>query len=51
MLAGCVSVTAGVNVYMPWDAVCVGVVGGFVYVGTCEALLLKQIDDPLEAEA
>ena len=27
-----------------------GVVGGFVYVGCCEALLLKQIDDPLEAK-
>ena len=49
MLAGCVSVTAGANVFSPWDAVIVGVIGGFVYVGCCESLLYMLIDDPLEA--
>ncbi len=51
VLAGLVAVTAPCNVIDPWAAVVIGIIAGFVYTFFCKALLLCNIDDPVEASA
>merc|ERR1719454_1941566 len=52
ILGGLVSITAGCVVVMPWAAVLMGFIGGFVYFGSSKCLLhLCKVDDPLDAFA
>jgi len=49
VLAGCVSVTAGANIFLPGAAVAAGIVGGILYCLLSDALVYFKIDDPLDA--
>merc|ERR1711988_1257857 len=52
ILGGLVSITAGCSVTLPWSAVLIGFIGGFVYFGSSKCVLkLCKIDDPLDAFA
>merc|ERR1719454_183739 len=52
ILAGLVSITAGTNAMMPYNAVFSGFIGGFVYLGASKLVLyVCKIDDPLDAFA
>jgi Amt family ammonium transporter len=49
MLAGMVAVCAGANVYAPWAALVVGIVGGAAYFGWSTMLKRLNIDDAIDA--
>jgi len=49
ILAGCVSVTAGANVFLPGAAVVIGICGGILYCLLSDLLVYLHIDDPLDA--
>jgi len=51
ILAGLVSITAGCASVYPWQAVLIGGIGGFVYMGGSRLSLKLKIDDPLDAFA
>lgn len=46
-----VAVCSGCDVYRPWAAMVVGVIGGFCLLGTQWAVLRVGVDDPLDATA
>ena len=46
LLAGLVSITASCNNVENYSAFVIGVVGGFIYIFACRALVLLKIDDP-----
>ena len=49
ILAGLVSITAGCNNVEPWAAAVIGILGCFVYMGSCKMMNRFKIDDPIEA--
>lgn len=49
LLAGLVAITAPCDAVEPWAAVCIGLIGGFVYCFFSKFILAMNIDDPLEA--
>lgn len=51
ILAGLVSITAGCDGVYGWAAVCIGFIGGLVYLGISRLLTKLQIDDPVDAFA
>mmetsp|Transcript_35360 Transcript_35360/g.67632 ORF Transcript_35360/g.67632 Transcript_35360/m.67632 type:complete len:532 (+) Transcript_35360:123-1718(+) len=51
VLAGLVSITAPCSVVNAWEAAIIGVVGALVYEAASRALVLLEIDDPLDASA
>jgi len=48
-LAGLVSITAGCASVRPWEAACIGLIGGFVYQGCSMALKKYHVDDVVDA--
>merc|ERR1740138_1394621 len=44
ILAGLVSITAGCAFVKPWEAVIIGTIGGFAYVGTSFLMKMLKID-------
>ena len=48
-LGGLVAITAGTAVVEPWAAVVIGVIAGWVYLGSSELLLKLRIDDAVDA--
>lgn len=51
IFAGLVSISCGCDRVEPWAAVCIGIIGAFVYIKFCLFLKKKEIDDPLEGSA
>ena len=51
ILAGLVSITASCATVMPWAAIIIGCIGGFVYRLASYWMLRRRIDDPLDAFA
>lgn len=51
ILAGLVSITAPCGTVEPWEALIIGVIGGFVYQGASMLLQRLKIDDPIDAFA
>lgn len=49
MLAGMVAICAGANVYAPWAALLVGIVGGVSYYGWSMMLKKLNVDDAIDA--
>merc|ERR1712025_793950 len=49
ILAGLVSITAGCSNVESGSAFCIGIVGGFVYVGSSAMVRKLKIDDPVDA--
>jgi len=49
ILAGLVSITAGCAFVKPWEAVLIGFIGAFVYVGASVLLQKLKIDDVVDA--
>jgi len=48
-LTGLVAVTAGAGVLEPWAAVFVGVLAGWVYLGSSALLIKRKVDDAVDA--
>jgi len=48
-LGGLVSITACCNIVEPWAALVIGGIGGLVYLGSANLLLILQIDDVINA--
>lgn len=48
-LGGLVGITAGCSVVLPWAAVLIGIVSGWVYVGFSKFLVAVKIDDAVDA--
>merc|ERR1712048_584422 len=48
-LGGLVGITAGCSVVLPWAAVLIGIVSGWVYVGFSKFLVAMKIDDAVDA--
>jgi len=48
-LGGLVGITAGCSVVEPWAAVCIGIISGWVYVGSSKLLVKLKIDDAVDA--
>jgi len=51
ILAGLVSITAGCAFVKPWEALIIGLIGGFVYFGTSFLVKKLKIDDVVDAFA
>lgn len=51
LLAGLVSITAGCSTTEAWASLVVGILGGFIVVGTSKLIQYLKIDDPLDAFA
>ena len=51
ILSGLVSINAGCATVLPWHAMVIGVIGGFVYIVGSRLELKLKIDDPLDAFA
>jgi len=51
ILAGLVSITAPCSVVPPESSIIIGVIGGLLYYGFSNLMVLLQIDDPLDAAA
>jgi len=49
ILAGLVSITAGCGDVRPWAAVVMGMIGGFIYVGSSNLQKMLKIDDVVDA--
>lgn len=49
ILCGLVCITGICNEVIPWVAVLIGVMGGFIYVFGVKILIICKVDDPLEA--
>merc|ERR1719311_74503 len=49
VLSGLVSITAGCGTVKPWEAMIIGFIGAFVYIGSDLLLKKLKIDDPLNA--
>mmetsp|Transcript_18750 Transcript_18750/g.35395 ORF Transcript_18750/g.35395 Transcript_18750/m.35395 type:complete len:579 (-) Transcript_18750:341-2077(-) len=49
VLAGLVSITGSAALVEVWGALCIGVLGGLVYIGSSMLLIYLGIDDPLDA--
>jgi Amt family ammonium transporter len=49
ILAGLVSITAGCANVKPWEAVLIGLVGGFIYQGSSMLLRQVKVDDVVDA--
>merc|ERR1719201_1586578 len=49
ILAGLVSITAGCAFVKPWEAVLIGAIAAFVYVGASMLLKVLKIDDVVDA--
>jgi len=48
-LGGLVGITAGCSVVEPWAAVLIGIISGWVYVGSSKLLVKLKIDDAVDA--
>eukprot|EP00941_MAST-03F_sp_MAST-3F-sp1_P000390 g390.t1 len=48
VLAGAVSITAGCAVVQPWAAMCIGLIGGLLFMASSLYLKKLEIDDPLD---
>merc|ERR1719333_1786947 len=51
ILAGLVAITAGCAFVRPWEALVIGLIGGFVYQGASMLVQKLQIDDVVDAFA
>jgi len=51
ILGGLVSITAPCSVVSPGSAIIIGVVGGLLYYGFSQLMIMLKIDDPLDAAA
>jgi len=51
ILAGLVSITAPCSVVAPGSAIIIGVIGGLLYYGFSQLMIILKIDDPLDAAA
>jgi len=49
ILAGLVSITAGCAVTKAWEAIVIGIIGGFIYQGSSMLLVHLKIDDVVDA--
>merc|ERR1719353_2045542 len=49
ILAGLVSITAGCAFVKPWEAVIIGFIGAFAYMGASALLKIVKVDDVVEA--
>merc|ERR1712072_342816 len=49
ILAGLVSITAGCAVTKAWEAIVIGIIGGFIYQGSSMLLVRLKIDDVVDA--
>lgn len=50
-LAGLVAITAGCSTVLPWAAIAIGIVSGFLYPLASRLMVFIKIDDPLDAIA